>query len=68
MEAVDRDQLDAWLARLDGPDCIGPDDQKQAVAEMRAVGADVLFPLLIPMLTGDEETWGADETTDSPDA
>jgi HEAT repeat protein len=56
VEAVDQAQLDAWLARLGGPGYKGRDDQKQAVAEMRAVGADVLFPLLTPMLTGDEES------------
>ncbi len=55
MEAIDQAQLDVWLARLDGPGYKGRDDQKQAVAEMRALGADVLFPLLTPMLTGDEE-------------
>jgi hypothetical protein len=56
VDAVDRDQLDACLARLGGPGYKGSDDRKQAVAEMRAVGADLLFPLLIPMLTGDEES------------
>lgn len=56
MEAVGQAQLDAWLARLGGPGYKGRDDQKQAVAEMRAVGADALFPLLTPMLTGDERS------------
>jgi hypothetical protein len=56
MEAVNRDHLDSWLARLGGPGFKGFDDLKQAVAEMQAVGADLLFPLLIPMLAGDEES------------
>jgi hypothetical protein len=56
VQTVAPDQLDAWLARLGGPGYKGSDDQKQAVTEMRAVGADVLFPLLISMLTGDEES------------
>jgi HEAT repeat protein len=56
VQAVSQEQLDAWLARLGGPGFKGFDDRKQAVAEMRAVGADILFPLLTPMLTGDEES------------
>jgi HEAT repeat protein len=56
VEAADHAQLDAWLARLGGPGYKGQDDLQQAVAEMRGVGADVLFPLLTPMLTGDEES------------
>jgi HEAT repeat protein len=56
VEAVDRDQLEQWLARLGGPDYKGSDDRNQAVAEMRAVGADVLFPVLTRMLMGDEES------------
>jgi len=56
VEAVDQARLDAWLARLGGPGYKGRDDQKQAVAEMRAAGPDVLFPFLTPMLTADEES------------
>jgi hypothetical protein len=56
VEAVDQDQLAEWLARLGGPGYKGADDRKQAVAEMQTVGADVLFPLLTPMLTRDEES------------
>jgi hypothetical protein len=56
VDAVDREQLDAWLARLSGPGYKGSDDRKQAVAEMRAVGAEVLFAHLTPLLTGDEES------------
>jgi HEAT repeat protein len=43
--------LDGWLARLGGPGFKGRDDRNMAVAEMRAEGADRLFPLLAPMLT-----------------
>jgi hypothetical protein len=51
---VDQNQLDAWLVRLGRPGYNGSDDRKQAVTEMRAAGADALFPLLTPMLHGDE--------------
>jgi HEAT repeat protein len=44
-------RLDGWLARLGGPDFKGFEDRDRAVAEMRAAGADRLFPLLVPMLT-----------------
>jgi HEAT repeat protein len=53
--AVNRNQLDAWLARLGGPGFVGFENRDAAVAEMRAAGADALFPLLIPMLAGDAE-------------
>ena len=55
MTAVDGDRLDAWLARLGGPGFVGFEDRDAAVAEMRAAGADALFPLLLPMLAGDAE-------------
>src|SRR5262249_20723671 len=48
--AVDRNRLDAWLARLGGPGFRSLDDRNRAVAEVRAAGADAIFPLLIPML------------------
>lgn len=51
MDSDDRTQLDGWLARLGGPGFKGFEDRDQAVAEMRAEGADKLFPLLVPMLT-----------------
>lgn len=56
MQTIGREQLDAWLARLGGPGFKGFDDRKQAVAEMQAVGADALFPLLTPILSGDEDS------------
>ena len=56
MGAVDRNQLEAWLGRLGGPGYKGPDDRKQAVAEMRAVGSDALFRVLTPMLSGDDNS------------
>lgn len=46
-----QNRLKAWLARLGGPDYQGFEDRDRAVAEMRAAGAEALFPLLIPMLT-----------------
>lgn len=56
MIAVDQKQLDAWLARLGGPGFKGDDDREQAVAEMRAAGKQMLFPLLIPMLSAELES------------
>jgi hypothetical protein len=53
--SVDRGQLDAWLARLGGPRYKGSNDRDEAVAEMRAAGADALFPLLLPMLSANGE-------------
>ncbi len=55
MAAIDRDQLNAWLARLGGPGFVDFEDRDAAVADMRAAGAEVLFPLLLPMLAGDAE-------------
>ena len=66
MVVVDRDQLDGWLARLRGPSFVdfatfeaaaaAADEQRDAaVVEMRAAGADALFPFLVPMLAGDNE-------------
>src|SRR5262245_40198656 len=52
---VDQNQLDAWLARLGGPGFTGFEDRDRAVAAMRDAGADALFPLLTPMLSGDPE-------------
>jgi hypothetical protein len=49
-----RERLDSWLPRLGGPGYKGFADRDRAVAEMRAAGADRLFPLLIPMLTDPE--------------
>src|SRR5262245_46420133 len=40
VDAVDQKRLDAWLARLGGPDFKGFEDRAKAVAEMRAVGTD----------------------------
>ena len=50
----DRKRLDEWLARLGGPGVRPqtPEERERAVAEMRAAGADRLFPLLVPILTG----------------
>ena len=45
-----RSNLNDWLARLSGPGFKGFEDRNQAVAEMRAEGADRLFPVLVPML------------------
>ena len=47
----DRKRLDGWLALLGGPGYQGSETRDQAVAEMRAAGADRLFPLLVPMLS-----------------
>ena len=47
-----RELLEGWLALLDGPGYKGRVARDRAVAEMRAAGADRLFPLLVPMLTG----------------
>jgi hypothetical protein len=47
-------RLDAWLARLGGPGFKGREDRNTAVAEMRAEGAERLFPLLVPMLTNSD--------------
>jgi hypothetical protein len=62
--AVDQAKVDAWLACFLGPRYKGPSNRKQylaqmeaAVAEMRAVGADVLFPLLGPMLAVEGNSW-----------
>ena len=41
---VDLESLEGWAAGRDA-----------AFAEMRAAGADALFPLLVPMLAGDAE-------------
>jgi HEAT repeat protein len=40
-------RLIGWLAHLGGPDIKNFQDRDQAVAEMRAEGADKLFPLLV---------------------
>jgi HEAT repeat protein len=55
--ATDQDdarRIAEWLAILGGPGACpqGPGVRERAVAEMRAAGADRLFPLLIPVLTG----------------
>ena len=50
MDSNDRNRLNGWLGRLGGPGFKGSADRNQAVAELRADGADKLFPLLIPML------------------
>src|SRR5260370_1366039 len=51
MESSDQSRLEGWLVRLGGPGFKGFVDRDRAVAEMRATGADKLFPLLVPMLT-----------------
>jgi HEAT repeat protein len=43
--------LIGWLALLGGPGYEGPEAHDRAIAEMRAAGADRLFPLLLPMLS-----------------
>ena len=43
--------LNVWLALLGGPGYLGREARDRAVAEMRAAGAERLFPLLVPMLT-----------------
>lgn len=67
MVSVDQNQLDVWLARLrwrpnfaDFPNVDGAfaairAEREAAFAAMTDAGADALFPLLIPMLTGDPE-------------
>jgi hypothetical protein len=55
----DAKRIDEWLAILGGRGARpqGPEGRKRAVAEMCAAGADRLFPLLVPRLTGpDPET------------
>jgi HEAT repeat protein len=47
----DRKRLDGWLSLIGGPGFQGGEARDRAVAEMRAVGADRLFPLLGRMLT-----------------
>jgi HEAT repeat protein len=47
-------RLEEWLAGFGGP--VGrpqtPEERKWAMAEMCAAGADRMFPLLVPVLTG----------------
>ena len=43
--------MNVWLALLGGPGYLGREARDRAVAEMRAAGAERLFPLLVPMLT-----------------
>lgn len=55
--AIDQDdakRLDGWLALLGGPGVCpqGPGARERGIAEMCAAGADRLFPLLVPRLTG----------------
>jgi HEAT repeat protein len=55
-ENGDSQRLDRWLSLIRGPALIGPmaevwPRRAQAIAEMRAAGADRLFPLLAPMLS-----------------
>ena len=49
-----KQRLGEWLARLGGPGARPqtPGERERAVAEMSAAGADRLFPLLAPVLTG----------------
>ncbi|MGO9921288.1 MAG: HEAT repeat domain-containing protein [Isosphaeraceae bacterium] len=46
----DASQLNGWLALLGGPGYRDREARDWAVAQLRATGADRLFPLLIPML------------------
>ena len=46
----DRNRLDGWLSLLGGPGYQGREARDLAVAEMRAAGADRLFPHLVLML------------------
>ena len=50
MGGVDRSQLEGWLARLTIPGFKSFEDKAQAVEEIRAAGAEAVFPLLLPML------------------
>jgi len=52
----DAERIDEWLALLGGPGACPhePGARERGVAEMCAAGADRLFPLLIPKLTGPE--------------
>lgn len=55
-ETDDRQRLDRWLSLIRGPELIGPmaevwPRRAAAIGEMRAAGADRLFPLLGPMLS-----------------
>ena len=54
MGAIDRSQLDAWLARLGGPGFQSFDDRDRAVGEMRAAGRDAVLSTLVPLLTDDD--------------
>ncbi len=54
MGAIDRTQLEAWLARLGGPGYRGSDDRDRAIAEMCAAGTEAVFSLLIPMFNDDD--------------
>jgi HEAT repeat protein len=56
MAVVDRESLDALLARLGGPGFIDFDDRDTAVSILQATGYDVLLPLLAQMLSEDAET------------
>ena len=65
MATIDQNQLDALLVRLrviprfadfenfEAAFAAVAAERAAAVAEMRAAGADALFPLLVPMLAGD---------------
>ena len=56
VESDDRQRLERWLSLIRGPALIGRAEvvfkrRDEAIAEMRAAGADRLFPLLRPMLS-----------------
>lgn len=53
-QSDDARRLDEWLALLGGPGACpqGPEVRERGIAEMCAVGADRLFPLLVPKLAG----------------
>lgn len=51
----DAKKLQAWLSILvGGSESEGTDARERAVVEMQAMGAERLFPLLAPLLSGDD--------------